>query len=424
VIVAIHKARIVDPAVGSASFLVGMMNVLVEILKNLYLRVEKKERNLFELKHQVISENLYGVDVKDWAVMVGELRLWLSLIIETDEKYMNIYNKPLLPSFTFKIRQGDSLVEEIGGKQLSLRGEFKHIPEHIKNRVEEVKSRKAEYFSSARHEWEKEIEEMEHELLKDILSNEIKRIDERIKAREDRIKSGYKTTAHMFKTKDEEDESYKKEIRKLEAEVSAFQNEKDRLEEVLKKTGKKKDYFLWEIDFAEVFAEKGGFDITIGNPPYVRQEQIAFPLEKEEDFEADDWREKKKEYKDKLISSARLLWGDTLKTDKKSDLYVYFYYNGLGLLKPKGNFCFINSNSWLDVGYGAGLQEFLLKRMEPVYVIDNIAKRSFEADVNTVIVLIKRPIDADPIRHSRESGNPELLKFIATHHNRQLPHIS
>nr|WP_028840992.1 class I SAM-dependent DNA methyltransferase [Thermodesulfobacterium hveragerdense] len=59
-----------------------------------------------------------------------------------------------------------------------------------------------------------------------------------------------------------------------------------------------------------------------------------------------------------------------------------------------GIFCFINSNSWLDVGYGAGLQEFLLKNMRPIYIIDNIAKRSFkQADVNTVIVLIQKPVN-------------------------------
>ncbi|MEO0177647.1 MAG: hypothetical protein ABIL38_06260, partial [candidate division WOR-3 bacterium] len=65
---------------------------------------------------------------------------------------------------------------------------------------------------------------------------------------------------------------------------------------------------------------------------------------------------------------------------------------GLSLLRPGGIFCFINSNSWLDVGYGAGLQEFLLKNMRPIYIFDNLAKRSFkQADVNTVIVLIQRP---------------------------------
>jgi hypothetical protein len=56
----------------------------------------------------------------------------------------------------------------------------------------------------------------------------------------------------------------------------------------------------------------------------------------------------------------------------KSDLYVYFYYLALGLLKPGGVFCFISSNSWLDVGFGAKLQEFLLKNIETKAIYDNL----------------------------------------------------
>jgi len=103
----------------------------------------------------------------------------------------------------------------------------------------------------------------------------------------------------------------------------------------------------------------------------------------------------------------------SIRIDKKSDLYVYFYYHGLALLRPYGVFCFINSNSWLDVGYGTGLQEFLLKNMEPIYVIDNLAKRTFaESDVNTVIVTIKRPTFPDVIARS-EATEQSQLKFIA-----------
>lgn len=116
--------RIVDPAAGSASFLVGMMNILVELHTELTKQLENKDENIFALKQKIILDNLYGVDVKDWAVMVGELRLWLSIIIETDEKYMDIYTKPLLPNLSFKIRQGDSLVQEIAGMPIYLRNEI------------------------------------------------------------------------------------------------------------------------------------------------------------------------------------------------------------------------------------------------------------------------------------------------------------
>ncbi|MCX7839545.1 MAG: hypothetical protein N2559_08850, partial [Anaerolineae bacterium] len=92
----------------------------------------------------------------------------------------------------------------------------------------------------------------------------------------------------------------------------------------------------------------------------------------------------------------RALWGEATKIDRKSDLYVYFYYVGLSLLREGGIFCFINSNSWLDVDYGAELQEFLLRQTRILQIIDNHSERSFEqADVNTVIVLLQRPQTAD-----------------------------
>ncbi|MCX7987874.1 MAG: Eco57I restriction-modification methylase domain-containing protein, partial [Thermodesulfovibrio sp.] len=150
---------------------------------------------------------------------------------------------------------------------------------------------------------------------------------------------------------------------------------------------------------------KGGFDIVIGNPPYVRQEIIAPPLENQNNYSAEEWREIKTKHKEKLISSVKNIWKDVRKIDKKSDLYVYFYYHGLSLLKDNGIFCFINSNSWLDVGYGAGLQEFLLKNMKPIYIIDNLKKRSFkQADVNTVIVVIQKP---------KEKLQDFTIKFVA-----------
>ncbi|NWG04552.1 MAG: Eco57I restriction-modification methylase domain-containing protein [Syntrophaceae bacterium] len=396
---AIDKVKVVDPAVGSASFLVGMMNVLIEIMRNLSSKIDRREENLFALKNKVLSENLYGVDVKDWAVMVGELRLWLSLIIETEEKFMDIYTKPLLPNLTFKMRQGDSLVEEIAGLQIPLRGKFAYIPKPIKDKITMLVDRKVEYFRGGRSadlKEKDEIEKLQHNLLRNFLLEEIKKIDEKIKTRKGMVEGAPKDQIELIKVKDKEEVTYRGKKEELEAEIKMLCKEKEKLQVALINIGETKGYFLWEIDFAEIFAEKGGFDIVISNPPYVRQEMVAFPLEREEDFDdKEEWREKKREYKEKLAQSIKMHWGEYIKIDKKSDLYVYFYYHGLALLRPGGVFCFINSNSWLDVGYGAGLQEFLLKNMEPVYIIDNLAKRTFaESDVNTVIVLIRRSVGA------------------------------
>ena len=68
------------------------------------------------------------------------------------------------------------------------------------------------------------------------------------------------------------------------------------------------------------------------------------------------------------------------------------------MLNTKGSFCFITSNSWLDVGYGRNLQEFLLKHCHVKMVLDNQVERSFaSADVNTIIVLFSAPDE----RHER-----------------------
>jgi hypothetical protein len=140
----------------------------------------------------------------------------------------------------------------------------------------------------------------------------------------------------------------------------------------------------------------------------VRQEEIAPPLANKDDYDADTWRGLKKDYKDKLERSVKTHWGN-IRIDRKSDLYVYFYYHGLALLRPGGVFCFINSNSWLDVGYGAGLQDFLLRNMKVLQIIDNHSERSFaRADVNTVIVLIQRPRDEE-----RKSIWDNVVRFVA-----------
>ncbi|MCX7735036.1 MAG: N-6 DNA methylase, partial [bacterium] len=67
----LENVKIVDPAVGSASFLVGMLNILVDLHTNLTQKIENRTENLFALKQKIILNNLFGVDVKDWAVMVG-----------------------------------------------------------------------------------------------------------------------------------------------------------------------------------------------------------------------------------------------------------------------------------------------------------------------------------------------------------------
>jgi len=368
----------------------------------LYQHILKKlrtKRNLFEIKKEIINHNLYGVDIKDWAVRVAELRLWLTLLVETEESEIKLdTNKPMLPNLTLKLRCGDSLVQEIGGKPLSARALMTNLDPICKASVEELykklyEDKKNYYYSRADDpEVLSRIKKKERKIIKTLVDSEIKRIDFKLRplaATQQRFGS-----AQVAIT--ESDEKRTEEKEKLE-------REKERLEELLEtlespELGKK---FFWEIDFAEVFAD-GGFDIAIANPPYVRQEKIAPQDIPEEEIT----KELRQEYKAALVRSVTAQWGDEFKKDLKSDLYVYFYYLALSLLKPRGVFCFISSNSWLDVGFGAKLQEFLLRNIETKAIYDNHAKRTFaEADINTIIVVFKRP------KEKVLTGN--LTRFVA-----------
>jgi len=93
------------------------------------------------------------------------------------------------------------------------------------------------------------------------------------------------------------------------------------------------DSLLQEIENPR---NEDGFDIVIGNPPYVRQEMISPPNR----IKAEVTLEDRREYKEKLIQSVKARFPVVKKIDKRSDYYIYFYFHGLGLLNSKGTFLF------------------------------------------------------------------------------------
>ncbi|WP_297211605.1 MULTISPECIES: Eco57I restriction-modification methylase domain-containing protein [Thermodesulfovibrio] len=377
----LDNLAVVDPACGSGAFLVGMLNVLTELYNLTYSKI-KREMSQFELKKKIIGNSLYGVDVMPWAVHSAELRLWLQLIIEEDIPFEKRKLYPLLPNLNLKLRVGDSLVQEIGGISLHLRDS--NISSSLKRKLSSLKIEKEKYYNNdptAKFKTPESLMQEELRIFVEIIDERIITLQKEIQSLEVSMR---RLQGELFgKEKKEQRSLFEEHIKEKKKQIEELRIARTQIQLPEKKP------FVWDIDFAEIFGEKGGFDIVIGNPPYVRQEKIAPPNMLRSEITNED----KREYKVKLLKSIQVHYPFIQKIDKKSDYYIYFYFHGLSLLNEKGTFCFITSNSWLDVGYGRDLQEFLLKYCPIKAIYDNEAKRSFEhADVNTVIALFGAPV--------------------------------
>lgn len=402
----LRSIRVVDPACGSGSFLVGMLYVLDDLQKRGNER-RYEDENAYRRKKRIIEENLYGVDVMEWAVHVAELRLWLTLIVEDvadDPGISTIEGRftridPLLPHLSFKIRPGDSLVQEVGGISMGL-DTTKNLSRELLARLNTLKRDKRDFFHNhpSRHPKTKDqLVQDEFVLFCAILDEQVHTHQETVKKyrRAIEVQEGERS---LLDGKPMNTPKAKNEIERLKQLISIEEHELEHLRKARATLKTPKDEpFVWDIAFPEVFGEEQenrGFDIVIGNPPYVRQEHIANPHLPREEAASE---KQKQMYKAQLARAAYQAYPTFFdykagiaarKIDAKSDLYIYFYLLGLRVLQPKGTFCFITSNSWLDVGYGKDLQEFLLKYCRINMILDNQVKRSFSsADINTIIAL-------------------------------------
>ena len=176
---------VVDPACGSGSFLVGMLHILDDLQDRANRQLGHDERS-FDRKKAIIGGNLYGVDVMEWACRVAELRLWLSLIIDADipPAELQVRNEPLLPHFSFNIRCGNSLLQEIGGMNLvQIRADFSGIPRSLKSRTTRLKNEKLKFFNNdktCRYRAKQELEQEELNLFRDLVDTHAEDVKKQI----------------------------------------------------------------------------------------------------------------------------------------------------------------------------------------------------------------------------------------------------
>lgn len=220
--------KICDPAIGSGAFPMGLLRELYACRKSIEIF---EEDNAADIKRHIIQNNIYGVDIEKGAVDIARLRFWLALII--DEK------EPMpLPNLDFKIMQGNSLLESYKGVDLDV------TSKKLKTGKDTKKTR-------------------------GVLSLGFEETDVQ-KVIQDLVKSYFSITDHTLRAqRRKEIDKYVKDYIKVCAEGNhEVQDAVDELEIP------NDQFFLWHTYFADVF-EKGGFDIVIGNPPYVNVEGIS-----------------------------------------------------------------------------------------------------------------------------------------------------
>ncbi len=316
----LKDVKICDPAIGSGAFPMGLLRELYECRKAIEVFAHD---NAAEIKRHIIQNNIYGVDIEKGAVDIARLRFWLALII--DEK------EPMpLPNLDFKIMQGDSLLENFMGVDLNL------TSEEVKTGKDTKKTRGVLSFSFEETNVQKTIQDL--------------------------VKSYFSITDHTLRNERRKQiDSYVKDYIRICAEGNkTVQDAVNNLEIPNDR------FFLWHVYFKDVFA-KGGFDIVIGNPPYIQLQSDS----------------------GKLATLYERCNYNTFA--RKGDIYCLFYERGHQILKSSGHLCYITSNKWMRAGYGEKTRGFLANNTDPKILIDFAGVKIFEnATVDANILLFAK----------------------------------
>ncbi len=374
----IDAIKVCDPAIGSGAFPIGILHELFEAKKFIYPYLKtNKEFNPANVKKDIIQNSIYGVDIEKGAVDIAQLRFWLALVVDETEP------QPL-PNLDYKIMQGNSLLESFEGIDLSETALFDE-PKVTIVQQSLFKEPKADYGFT--EENRKDIKQ----LIKDYFKVEDKGEKTRIHKAIDRIVRDHidkslefyenkllieietfqdKLDKKLERLNDKQQAIYlskSKEVKEIEKRKKHLENKTQARAKLLEfeKTDER-PYFLWHLYFMDVF-EQGGFDIMIGNPPYIQLQKMG--------------------------KDTDILQAEKFKTFKRTgDIYTLFYEKGINLLKPnEGILTYITSNTWMRTKFGEALRKFFIEYSNPIKLLNFEDTKIFpSATVEVNIMLTKK----------------------------------
>lgn len=333
---ALEEVKICDPAIGSGAFPMGLLNALLRCREA--LSGERYDRS--ELKKSIIQNNIYGVDIEKGAVDIARLRFWLSIVVDEE-------TPSPLPNLDYKIMQGNSLIESFMGVDLS---KLTYEKEHKKDKGEIL------LFDNEKNRLQKTVSNL--------------------------LKVYYSCFDHNRKVR-------------LQREISETINRQleacfvdGAILEKLKgiNLAENNQFFLWHTWFSDVFSRedgRSGFDIVIGNPPYIDSETMTLLGQTE-----------LREY---IARNYKYIKGNW-------DIYMAFLEFGLSI--SNNCLCFITPDKWLSKPFGSKFREYcMIPRMSKIVHTGN---KTFEsAMVDAIITLFVER--TDNISSYKFVGNKDIV---------------
>ncbi|UUM62038.1 Eco57I restriction-modification methylase domain-containing protein [Streptococcus suis] len=390
---AIDSLKVCDPAVGSGHFLVSVLNEIIALKSDLNVlfdadgnyignliqcyvindelviqdmsgnnflyqtgnqQSEQIQKAIFNQKRHILENSLFAVDINPSSVNICRLRLWIELLKSSYYYQDTDTNQPVLttlPNIDINIKVGDSLLHKFDFDY-----EFDMRKTDFKDYLSLVKDYKETNNKRVKAEiWEK-IERLKHSFDDTASSPELKKLSRLIS---ERNKAG---AISLF----EEENKNSKEVAELNKQLAKAEKELEyRLKNPLFAKGME-----WRMEFPEILGEAGefiGFDLVIGNPPYIFARNQSFTDEM-------------KAYYSRTYQVS----------EYQANTYTIFMELAYQLLRKGGTFSYIIPNNFLTIQTNSRVRQFITEQTSDVVLINSLDKIFADASVDNCIIFFKK----------------------------------